>query len=93
MWFNLAAMEGHREAAERHLEIAAELSTTENAAAQHVALLALLRHSKVADGLPLSVVEERSCTGHHCNNEFAPMLTCLRPASILQRLNRQAAPD
>jgi hypothetical protein len=26
--------------------------------------------SKIADGFPLSV-EERSCSGHHCNAEFA----------------------
>jgi hypothetical protein len=30
-------------------------------------LLALVRHSKTADGLPLSA-EERSCSGHHCND-------------------------
>jgi hypothetical protein len=29
--------------------------------------LALSRHSKFADGLPLSV-EKRSCSGHHCND-------------------------
>jgi len=29
--------------------------------------LALSRHSKIADGLPLSV-EKRSCSGHHCND-------------------------
>jgi len=33
--------------------------------------LALLPHSEIADGLPLSV-EERSCSGHHYMTEVDP---------------------
>src|SRR5262249_40712336 len=35
-------------------------------------LVARLRHSKIADGLPLSG-EERSCSGHHSKTEFGPI--------------------
>jgi len=31
--------------------------------------MALVRHSKIVGGLPLSV-EERSCSGHHCKTEL-----------------------
>src|SRR5499427_8880896 len=39
-------------------------------------LVALLRHSEIADGLPLSV-EERSCSGRHC-----------KPKSVRSTLSR-----
>lgn len=44
MWFNLAAMRGNRDAAQRRLEIAAEMSQHEVAAAQHAARDWLRQH-------------------------------------------------
>lgn len=43
-WFNLAAMQGHAEAARMRLEIAAEMSDAEIAAAQRAAREWLRRH-------------------------------------------------
>jgi hypothetical protein len=40
-------------------------------AAVHEQVMARMRHSKIADGRPLSV-EERSCSGHHRHDRVGP---------------------
>src|SRR5262245_51006807 len=50
-------------------------------------VLALLRHNKLADGLPLSG-EDRSCSGHHRKTAFDPKLPSTPFTIVVALYNR-----
>jgi hypothetical protein len=46
--------------------------------------MALLRHGKIADGLPL-LVEERSCSGHRPMTGFDPQRSLANKFAVLHK--------